>query len=560
MIDSLTFRIVYTALFILLFWYAPSAHAQFSSGGYGVVVDEHGQIYVSGTYGLGGGGQEYFVVGSDSLSKPAYYYWTAKYTFSGQSQWLLTGGHEVIGGGGALSSGGDVYLIRQVSTRINSPTSIEVARVGSDGYSTSLLELPSENAYRTGFGISVRGSAICATAATEFSGYNPDYWSHRISSLYRALTDGGYLWKWDVKTAAIGRGRPTLLTAADTEGGCYGAVASIAPFSIGDVEYSDAKEGSLLLTSTSAEGDLDWTKTVGEGHLHLGAMQADSEDNVYLLVDVLGSASFSGSAGRIDVGRTNERTQSLLKYSKDGVLLWLREMVPGDNAMINSFAVAEDGNVYLVGSSAASEVLFRDNDVAIELEQASGVYAFIAKFDSSGNLLAAKKVATSAESSVFGLMARGITTDADGYLFVTGGYYGSPTFGRQPNELSVAGSGPMFLAKYDPFLDLVWAAASAEYVGVRSLPDASEAGTITVFPNPFREAARCIVTVENDQYAELVIVNALGQKVHTIHRGRFDSRSEHEFSIDGIGLTPGVYLIRFAGERTSLAGTAVRLM
>jgi hypothetical protein len=103
------------------------------------------------------------------------------------------------------------------------------------------------------------------------------------------------------------------------------------------------------------------------------------------------------------------------------------------------------GNIIVTGRFAGTATFD-----TFTLNSGDGYALFVANYDASGNVLWAKQ--TGGSGSVKGY---GITTDAPGNIIVTGCLQGSVTFGS--NELTSAGSGDIFIAKYDPSGNVLWA-------------------------------------------------------------------------------------------------------
>jgi hypothetical protein len=114
-----------------------------------------------------------------------------------------------------------------------------------------------------------------------------------------------------------------------------------------------------------------------------------------------------------------------------------------------------DGNIFVTGSFRSSSLTF--GSYTLTNSDPSGNYEdfFLVKYSSSGNVL----WAVSAGGSSFDL-SRGIATDADGNVFITGSYY-SPVLsfgGISLNNVDSEGNTTdIFIAKYSPTGSLLWA-------------------------------------------------------------------------------------------------------
>jgi hypothetical protein len=68
-------------------------------------------------------------------------------------------------------------------------------------------------------------------------------------------------------------------------------------------------------------------------------------------------------------------------------------------------------------------------------------------------------------------------------------------------------------------------------------------------PNPFRGEAWMTLQVRESQSVRAELYDVLGRRVATLHEGVLDAGREHRLSLDGRGLSSGLYLVRVAGER-----------
>jgi hypothetical protein len=115
--------------------------------------------------------------------------------------------------------------------------------------------------------------------------------------------------------------------------------------------------------------------------------------------------------------------------------------------------VASDfsGNLFITGTiydtlvSFDSIILYNPNYVPM----ANNPNAFIAKYDSNGNIQWAKNAAGSGQS-----LAYGIATDAQGNVYLTGNFFGFLSFGF--DTLSYQGGDDIFLVKFDPAGNVLW--------------------------------------------------------------------------------------------------------
>ncbi|MFC2137198.1 CARDB domain-containing protein, partial [Bacteroidota bacterium] len=136
---------------------------------------------------------------------------------------------------------------------------------------------------------------------------------------------------------------------------------------------------------------------------------------------------------------------------------WAKAAEGDDTDMGKSVATDLTGNVYITG-------YFEDSSLTVgatTLTNNGGDDIFIIKYSDSGNVLWAKSVGTTSDES-----GMGIATDASGNVYVTGNYNTPIVFGA--TVLYSSGGGDIFLTKYNPNGDVLWATkiggAYLEYV------------------------------------------------------------------------------------------------
>jgi len=115
-------------------------------------------------------------------------------------------------------------------------------------------------------------------------------------------------------------------------------------------------------------------------------------------------------------------------------LAWVRQLGTSSYDYNTGIAVDATGNIFISGNTQGS----------LDGSNAGGLDAFLAKYDSFGNILWARQLGTSADDA-----ANGIAVDGDGNVFIGGETYGNL---GGPN----AGGQDAFVAKYDTSGSLLW--------------------------------------------------------------------------------------------------------
>jgi len=192
-------------------------------------------------------------------------------------------------------------------------------------------------------------------------------------------------------------------------------------------------------------GSALWVNSIGGTDTdEMTGVSYDSLGNVYA-VGVYGTAITAGtttftSAGSIDF--------FIAKYSPSGTLTWIKSIGSINSDYAYAIRTDMNGNSYVAGKFNTST-----NIGGVPLSAVGQDDIFIAKFDSAGSVVWAKNAGST--SSDF---AKGISLDASGNIYVTGNFSGTATFYGTPNvALTTGGQWDVFIAKYDPLGNVLWA-------------------------------------------------------------------------------------------------------
>jgi len=205
----------------------------------------------------------------------------------------------------------------------------------------------------------------------------------------------------------------------------------------------------LLGTAVFAQ-ELSWIKAAGGTNGDRGrGIAVDSAGNSYVTGYFSGTATFSTSplvqltsAGSFDV--------FIAKYDSNGSLVWAKSAGGIGNDQGGGIAVDSTGNSYVTGAFEGTATFSTSPLVQLT---ASGPDVFIAKYDTDGALVWAKRAGGSGVDE-----SLGIAVDSVGNSYVTGYVSGTATFSTSPLvQLTSTGSFDVFIAKYDSSGSLVWA-------------------------------------------------------------------------------------------------------
>lgn len=213
--------------------------------------------------------------------------------------------------------------------------------------------------------------------------------------------------------------------------------------------------------------DFAWAKRAGGTEADAASrITADASGNSYVTGIFRGSASFDTitltSSGSTDI--------FIAKYDASGKVLWAKQAGGPDIDAGKNIAVDISGNSYVTGEFRGTSTF------GSTILTSSGNYdTFIAKYDSSGNLVWVRQSGGTADE-----MGRGIIVGSSGDCYITGYFDGSASFGT--TTLTSTGSFDIFVAKYDAAGKFQWAnraGSSAEDFGRNIAVDGSGNSYIT---------------------------------------------------------------------------------
>jgi hypothetical protein len=241
--------------------------------------------------------------------------------------------------------------------------------------------------------------------------------------------------------------------STDAQGNAYvaGTFYSTA-ITLGDTTLLNQEEeggyADLYVAKYNPNGEMLWVRqgTGPQSQLD-GCVATDAEGNVFVSGAHYGSITLGpytfNSAGAYDV--------FLAKYAADGTLLWATSAGSAASDAPTDLAFDGDGGVVLTGSFSGQSIQF--GSTVLQNVNAEYSDAFLVRYDANGNVLWARSA-----GSVLADRGRGVATDAAGNVLLAG-YFQGATLHIGTSELDNAGANTsdVFLAKYDPEGNLLWA-------------------------------------------------------------------------------------------------------
>jgi hypothetical protein len=195
---------------------------------------------------------------------------------------------------------------------------------------------------------------------------------------------------------------------------------------------------------------VDWAARGGGAVADYGNdVVTDGAGNVYMAGEFTGLADF-GTELLTDAGSGDV---VVAKYAKDGTFRWA--VRAGGTGIDDAQAITADGsgNVYITGQFTGTATFG-----AFDLVSAGSQDIYVAKYDSNGTVLWARRAGgTSFESGL------GLASDDAGNVVVTGSFRDSFMYGS--TQLTSAGAADIFVARYDPAGNVAWARQAGSTTG-----------------------------------------------------------------------------------------------
>jgi hypothetical protein len=215
----------------------------------------------------------------------------------------------------------------------------------------------------------------------------------------------------------------------------------------------------LLATANLSEaGALRWAKRAGGIDSEAGgAIAVDGSGSSYVTGYFEGSMTLgSGEANQTTLSSAGGSDLFVAKYNPTGGLTWAKRA--GGTGDDETLAIEIDaaGNSYITGYFEGSATFgFGEANQTVLTSSSGGSDIFVAKYNSSGALLWAKRAGGSGSGQGFGVRVGG-----SGNVYLTGSFEGSITFGfGEANQTSLTADGAfdMFVARYNANGTFAWA-------------------------------------------------------------------------------------------------------
>ncbi len=358
-----------------------------------VAADALGNVYITGTTWGSLGGPH--AGGRDDA-------FVAKYDATGALQWTRQlGTNDIDEGRGVSTDGlGNVYVAGVTYGSLSGVSSgvggdVFLVKYDAAGTLQWTRQFGVPNNDIVGWDVSADGLGnIYVTGEFRIIEHNSDAFVAKYDAA------GALQWTRQLSTSSnfsTGNG-----VSADGLGNVY-----ITGFASGDLGGPNAGEGNAFVAKYDGAGDLQWTRQFGDSDFTY------SVDSFGVSADALGNVFVTGRTTG-DLGGPFQGGSSdafVMKYDATGDRQWTRQLGTSSGDESRGIAVDGLGNVYVSGSTAGdlSEPLMGGSD------------AFVAKYDSAGDLLWIQQLGTPTGHAT----SHGVAADGLGNVYFSGATSGS---------------------------------------------------------------------------------------------------------------------------------------
>lgn len=242
----------------------------------------------------------------------------------------------------------------------------------------------------------------------------------------------------------------------DKKGNVYitGDLQTTTTATFGNATIPGNPYGGFFLVKYNPSGYTEWATSGAIDSAHNAApldIKADENDNVYVT---------GGYSGKLTLGATTLTGYGddafLVKYSPAGNVVWATTI--GGNSRTTGMAVCCDknNNIFVTGQSYG-DLTFGG------ITSPGGVSGrnteiFIAKYDSTGNALWARRAGTHERNPMY-ILTHDMESDNNGSVYITGGYYDTLDFYNNGviAQTDKKNQDNIFVAKYDANGNTLWA-------------------------------------------------------------------------------------------------------
>jgi hypothetical protein len=229
-----------------------------------------------------------------------------------------------------------------------------------------------------------------------------------------------------------------------------GHFISVPGITFGTTTLTNRGGSDVFVAKYNSSGDVLWAKAAAGDKDDWGtSVVADPSGNCYV-AGYFNSAKLgfgNDTLANSNTGLIPTSDVFIAKYNASGYILWGRSAGGSDDDVATGVTRDGNGNIYLTGYFSSMHISFGTTI----LTNTGGENIFLVKYDANGNVIWAKSAAGGNYDE-----SNSVATDVYGNCYIAGHFTGpNIIFGN--DTLTNAGSENMFIAKYDPSGNPVWA-------------------------------------------------------------------------------------------------------
>ncbi len=322
------------------------------------------------------------------------------------------------------------------------------------------------------------GSDVCRTVATDAQGNvyisgtytssadfdpGPGVFQLNAISLFDAYIcklspNGNFLWARSFGGTVASGQTGIFAIDFDATGNVIigGRFAGVVDFDPSPAVYNLTSNGGddAFVAKLDQDGDFIWAKNFGGiGADWVSRIALDASGNIFFTGAYTGVANFDPGVGTFNLSALGVTDIYIVKLNNSGDLTWAKSVggIGNDNGF--SLVLDNTANIYAVMTFSGSGD-FDPGAGVYNLTSVGALDAAILKLDANGDFVWAISFGGSGADD-----ARSIVIDKNGDLIVSGKFTGTTDFDPSAGifEVISAGSADVFVGKYSPFGNLIWA-------------------------------------------------------------------------------------------------------
>ncbi|MEM7179716.1 MAG: hypothetical protein AAF518_02305 [Spirochaetota bacterium] len=271
-------------------------------------------------------------------------------------------------------------------------------------------------------------------------------------------TNGNAQWANTTSTAA---GESFFFdVAADASGNLYAAgqmsTNGTYNFGSGNITSAGAGVASPLLVKYNSSGTAQWavTASVNPGGANWGGVAVNASSGaIYVVGQIYSNGTFTFGGNNISGANASNNNAIIAKYDSNGNVQWVKSVpTAAGHSSFHELTIDSSGNVYAIGTMYGGTFNFGGGN--INGAYASGVNGVIVKYDSNGNVVWNRTIASATNPSSY----NDISIDAQNNLYIAGSLTGTSVFNFGTATTTPYYSGiNAFIIKYDSNGNDKWA-------------------------------------------------------------------------------------------------------